>query len=209
MIDEGVIKFNHVFAAHTGEIHSDDYVELEKIREVLYKKGLIGCYSDGIGFGNLSLKRDYSEFYAQSSNPQFLISGTQTGNLPHLTGKHYTRVVDFNFQQNQVTVHGPVKASSESLTHASIYQTSSQIECVIHIHNKNIWNALIENNYPAIPKNIPYGTLEMANYAKEEVLNKSSEKLFVMKGHDEGVIFYNSNKQRCLEHVLEICDKFL
>ena len=208
MIDEGVIKFNHVFIQETGPIEHNVYAELEATRQVLFQKGLIGAYPDGIGFGNLSQIKDLSQIYETNKN-QFIISGTQTGEHAELNGAYYTQVVDYDFNQNLIKVIGPIKASSESLTHAGIYECSKEINCVIHIHNKKIWNALLENDYPTIPKDVAYGTQEMAAYAQKLVKSKSPVKLMVMQGHDEGVIFYGENLQECLDLTLDIYQKFI
>lgn len=208
MIDEGVIKFNHKFLVETEDLSKNEYSELESIRQILFQKELIGCYPGNIGYGNLSQVKDYSKFY-NTDVPQFLISSTQTGHKDRLDGGDYTRVVDYDFPSNTVYVAGPSKASSESLTHASIYNSSEKIKCVIHIHNNKIWSELLKHGYPKIPKNIAYGTREMANYASQIVDLNSKNKLFVMEGHDDGVIFYDENLVRCLDLVLEIYQKII
>jgi ribulose-5-phosphate 4-epimerase/fuculose-1-phosphate aldolase len=210
MIDDGVIKFNHNFIKKTQTIPTIEYQELESVRKVLHKLNRIGAYSNGIGFGNLSIKRNYQSHF-KTNQKQFLISGTQTGELSELTRVHYTRVVDYDLDKNEIKVIGPIKASSESLTHASIYESSNNINCVLHIHNFKIWNSLLKSTYPKIPKDVEYGTKEMAQFARKIVLGtkKNEFNLFAMEGHEEGVIFFHENLTQCLNNVLEIHKKFV
>ena len=87
-----------------------------------------------------------------------------------------------------------MKASSESLTHALIYECSAAANAVIHIHNLNLWNRLI-HHVPTSSKNISYGTPGMANEVKRlfDETTLSKEKIIVMGGHREGIISFGKN----------------
>ena len=180
-MDEGYIKFNCNWIL-SNDIPLDKVAELNMWREIMYDKGWIGLYPDGIGFGNISMRCD---------EKTFLISGTATGGLPILTKSHYSLVTNYNLSTNTVTCMGPVKASSESLTHALIYECSAATNAVIHIHNLDLWNRLL-HHAPTSSENISYGTPEMANEIKrlfaETALGK--EKIIVMGGHREGIISF-------------------
>ena len=205
MIDDGVIKFNHVFIEKSSNIPEKEFSKLELIRREIYNLNLIGAYPNGIGYGNLSIRYDYNDFY-KSDCPQFLISGTQTGEKENLDGESYTRVVSYDFCNNKVEVIGPIEASSESLTHASIYSSSKYVKSIIHIHNAKMWSGLLSENYPKIPKHISYGTQEMASYASSIVTNTENNKfqLLVMEGHEEGVIFFHEDLKSCLDNVKSV-----
>jgi len=180
-MDEGYIKFNCNWIL-SNDIPLDKVAELNRWREIMYDKGWIGLYPDGIGFGNISMR---------CNEKTFLISGTATGGLPTLTKSHYSLVTNYNLSTNTVTCMGPVKASSESLTHALIYECSAATNAVIHIHNLDLWNRLL-HHAPTSSENISYGTPEMANEIKrlfaETALGK--EKIIVMGGHQEGIISF-------------------
>ena len=180
-MDEGYIKFNCNWIL-SNDIPLDKVAELNMWREIMYDKGWIGLYPDGIGFGNISMR---------CNEKTFLISGTATGGLPTLTKSHYSLVTNYNLSTNTVTCMGPVKASSESLTHALIYECSAATNAVIHIHNLDLWNRLL-HHAPTSSENISYGTAEMANEIKrlfaETALGK--EKIIVMGGHQEGIISF-------------------
>jgi len=180
-MDEGYIKFNCNWIL-SNDIPLDKVAELNMWREIMYDKGWIGLYPDGIGFGNISMR---------CNEKTFLISGTATGGLPTLTKSHYSLVTNYDLSTNTVTCMGPVKASSESLTHALIYECSAATNAVIHIHNLDLWNRLL-HHAPTSSENISYGTPEMANEIKrlfaETALRK--EKIIVMGGHQEGIISF-------------------
>ena len=180
-MDEGYIKFNCNWIL-SNDIPLDKVAELNMWREIMYDKGWIGLYPDGIGFGNISMR---------CNEKTFLISGTATGGLPTLTKSHYSLVTNYNLSTNTVTCMGPVKASSESLTHALIYECSAATNAVIHIHNLDLWNRLL-HHAPTSSENISYGTPEMANEIKRLFAETAlrEEKIIVMGGHQEGIISF-------------------
>ena len=100
----------------------------------MHEKGLIGMYPDGIGFGNISIR---------CNENTFLISGTATGGIIDLDNSHYALVTDYNLTTNSLTCKGSINASSESLTHALIYESSPSTNAVIHIHNLALWKKLM------------------------------------------------------------------
>jgi len=156
--------------------------KINRWRKKIYDLGLIGCYDDGIGFGNISMRLNKKEF---------LITGSATGKYRILKGDHYTKVTNFNFQKNSLVCCGPIQASSESLTHAIIYQKNPDVNAVIHIHNLQLWKKLF-GRVPTTPKSATYGTpemaLEIAKLLEEENTRESG--LIVMGGHREGLVVF-------------------
>lgn len=185
-IDEGYVKYqcDWIDAPPLGQ---NLIQELNFWRNKFYQLGLIGEYDNGIGFGNLSIR------CCEIPN-QFIISGTKTGGLKALNEKHYTKVVEYNWEQNYVTCHGPIQASSEALTHAAIYEANPKINAVLHIHHYELWQELMDK-VPTTAKNVAYGTPEMAQeiirLCREE--NLGSTQILVMSGHEEGIITFGSN----------------
>jgi hypothetical protein len=206
-IDDGVIKYDRSQFQQANPLKDDEFRELEKWRKTLYDLKLIGEYlPERIGYGNLSQKCDYSKI-EESLNPQFVITGTQTGGLQNLTGSSYTRVLSFDFDNWSVKVNGPIEASSEALTHAAIYHANTNIICVFHIHDKNIWKGMCEQNYAFTPASVPYGTKEMAD-SVIQCVGDSTEGLIVMKGHEDGVIGYAKSLDQAGKLILSVYDKF-
>lgn len=180
-IDEGYIKFDINW--EMGNPLSD--VKLSDLmvwRDKMCDLGLIGFYEDHqVGYGNISVK---------TANG-FIISGTQTGHLPLLKDEHYTLVDEYNISKNSLHCIGPVKASSESLTHAAIYECSSDIKAIIHIHHKYFWNNSL-NKIPTSSAQVPYGTPDMAKeiFRLYKETSLSSDKIMNMAGHEEGIISF-------------------
>lgn len=185
MIDEGYIKYQCNWI-NSDPLSFEEIAELNQWRNKLYKLGLIGEYDNGIGFGNISIR------YSQPG--QFIISGTQTGNLSALNEQHYTRVINFDLEKNFLTCCGPIQASSESLTHATLYQANPTVNAVIHVHHLELWQKLMYK-VPTTAIEVAYGTPEMA----KEILrlfredNLIETKIIVMSGHEEGIISFGNN----------------
>lgn len=202
MVDDGVIKFSISDFQKTAPIKSPEYEDLEKVREQLFLLNLIGEYlPEKIGFGNLSLRKDYSNL-VKADFPQFLITGTQTGSLKKLNGSHYTRVVDGSLDKKSIACRGPIMASSESLTHGSLYQARCEINVILHVHHRKLWSALLKGGYPKTNKDTPYGTKEMAEEVAE-VIKKEPSGILVMEGHQDGVVFYGQNLEETAKLALD------
>ena len=185
MIDEGYVKYQCHWQ-NKPTVTWTEIAELNQLRDKLYQLNLIGQYDNGIGFGNVSIRDVRPE--------HFIISGTKTGAIPHLTEKHYTKVTQFDWEKNFVTCIGSIQASSEALTHAALYVANPAIQAVIHVHHLSLWQALM-NNVPTTNLNCAYGTPEMAR----EIMRLCQEdetrqlKIIVMSGHEEGIITFGSN----------------
>lgn len=190
MIDEGYIKFQCHWQNATAL--QEDLRELIHWRNKLLQMGLIGYYPDiNVGFGNISQKME---------GKQFIVSGTQTGHIEHIQAEHFTIVTDYNIYTNEVWCKGPVKASSESMTHAMIYENDPIVKAVIHIHSKALWKQLI-NRVPTTKKEIPYGTPEMANEITR-LFNETAvktQKIIAMAGHEEGILSFGASLQEAGE----------
>lgn len=194
MIDEGVIKYNCNWI-ETEALAEEVLPDLMEWRDRLYSLGLIGVYENGIGFGNISIRLGKS--------PQFIITGTQTGHLAHLTPEHYTLVSDFSWQQNWIICRGPIKASSESLTHGALYSHQPEIGAIIHVHHPQFWKQLMFQ-VPTTQPDVPYGTPQMAaemfRLFTEE--NLASEKILVMAGHEDGFLSFGHDLSEAGEVLL-------
>ncbi|MBE9043546.1 class II aldolase/adducin family protein [Pleurocapsales cyanobacterium LEGE 10410] len=185
MIDEGYIKYR-CYWSQVPAIAETEIAELNQWRTKFYQLGLIGEYDSGIGFGNISIRLDRFS--------QLIISGTQTGGIANLTAQHYTKVVDFDWQENYVVCEGLIKASSETLTHAAIYAANPSVNAVVHVHHRQLWQKLLDR-VPTTNPNCAYGTPEMA----EEIIrlcqqpSTQQQKIIVMSGHEEGILTFGKS----------------
>jgi L-ribulose-5-phosphate 4-epimerase len=194
MIDEGYIKF--ICNWQQTKIPAlENMNDLLEARNFLFQKKLIGYDTlHKVGYGNIS-KRIFEN--------QFLISGTQTGHIENLNINGYSYAESFDIEKNTVNCIGPVKASSEAMTHAAIYLLDKKITGVVHVHHKGLWESLLKK-LPATKKEISYGTPAMANevsrLAKEENLLK--HKIFAMTGHEDGIISFGETMQEAMKVML-------
>lgn len=182
-IDDGYIKFQ-CNLEKTGVVIPDAvFSEINKWREKMYLLNLIGAYENGVGFGNISIKiPDSNRFY---------VSGSATGNFKTTGPEHYVLVTGYNFYNNSLRCQGPLPASSESLSHAAMYEAHDRIRAVIHIHHLEMWEKGIKK-YPATREEYSFGTPEIAMNIAELLRNESTRKngIIIMGGHKEGILFF-------------------
>ncbi|MBK8970437.1 MAG: class II aldolase/adducin family protein [Hahellaceae bacterium] len=94
---------------------------------------------------------------------EFVISGTQTGGKPELDASDYARVLEADVAHNRLRSTGETKPSSESLTHALLYQLSRDVVSVVHVHCPRLWGAATRLSLPCTPASAPYGSLAMVD----------------------------------------------
>ena len=115
---------------------------------------------------------------------------------------------DINVEQNKLCAYGEVEPSSESMTHGALYQKSKLINAIVHVHSPDIWRQAEMLNLASTAKEIPYGTPEMA-YAVQQLSaklmlgNTQLPILFVMKGHEDGVVAAGMSLAQCTNILLE------
>lgn len=188
-MDEGYIKFNQQWTNAPLD-NSCLWQPIEKVRASLYQQALIGVYPNGVGYGNISQRRNAQEF---------LITGSATGGESRLSAQHFALVTDFDFKTNSVTSIGETPASSESLTHAALYQLDDGIIGVIHVHHASLWSSL-KDQVPTTPDSVAYGTVEMAQAVQQLWLSSDlkKSKILVMAGHPEGIFTFGASLSEAL-----------
>lgn len=185
---EGIIKYQ--LYHQTTEPDPDwNIATINTWRTLLHQLELIGQRADrymGYGYGNIS-QRIHQE--------QFIISGTQTGGLAELSAQHYCLVEKADINHNRLYSSGPCKPSSEALTHASVYAQDPTIQCVIHAHNPDIWQATHKLQLAHTHQHIAYGTAEMAKAVSELFISGqlTQQPLFTMLGHKDGVVAFGQD----------------
>jgi ribulose-5-phosphate 4-epimerase/fuculose-1-phosphate aldolase len=185
---EGIIKFKAKWN-NLNSILKSEFEYIDPWRKLCYDKQYIGVGEDGIGYGNIS-------FRIGDSN-KFIISGSATGNISSLKIEHYSKVIDFDIEQNSLFCEGLTIASSESLSHAAIYQSNNYAKCVIHIHNNTLWKRNIEI-ISTTDSTIEYGSVEMAKAISN--LSKGNERgTIIMGGHKDGIIVFGDSFEVCIE----------
>jgi L-ribulose-5-phosphate 4-epimerase len=207
-MEEGVIKFKLDFSM-AGPVDLQPLAELNQWRTILWQQALIGqdpARYEGYGFGNVSQRIGDDD--AVRGKRCFVISGTQTGHLPELDNTHYTLVRTYDAASNAVSATGPIKPSSESLTHGMIYDLDNAIRIVLHVHSPDIWLAADSLGIPVTDSAVPYGTPQMA--AEVQRLFKETDvcekKIFSMGGHEDGVIAFGTTAEEAGEILLRTLD---
>ena len=185
---EGVIKY-HLHHKPTVANSGWNIATINTWRTILYQLQLIGQQTDrymGYGYGNISQRL---------KGEQFMISGTQTGGLAELSTENYCLVEATDLNTNTLYSSGPCKPSSEALSHASVYAQDKNIQCILHAHSPDKWQATNTLKLAYTPQNIAYGTPDMA-YAISQLFQSgqlNQQNLFTMLGHEDGVISFGLN----------------
>ena len=181
------VKFRYQRTAAKIEAF-DQLADLNACRRKLLDLRLIGLDSNGIGFGNLSVR--------DGATRNFYITGSATSGLPKLSVTDCVRVVDWDFKKNWLRYEGTAIPSSESLTHAAIYKSDSSTSAVIHCHDSVLWRTLLDR-VPTSSKAVAYGTPEMAHEIIRlfKATDVRSRKILVMAGHEGGMVTFGKNLQ--------------
>ena len=196
-MEEGYIKYDCRWIK-AKSVSSETIRDINLVRNRFYKLGLIGVYDNGIGFGNISIR----------SENNFIITGSATGGIELLDENHYVRVNDYNLEQNTLVCTGPIKASSESLSHAVIYECLPATKAVIHIHHLELWQELL-HRLPTTSKSVSYGTPDMAFEIKRLLLETTTQeqKVVVMGGHEEGILVFGNSLDEAENIMLKLYNK--
>ncbi len=193
--EEGVIKFtaDHRLRSLDPERYGALAAELAGWRQVMVLCGMVGQDPGrygGAGFGNLSVR--VGPPASGLGRRAMLISGTQTGGLARVGLGDFCVVERYDVRDNRVTSVGPVRPSSESMTHGAIYDLGPHIRAVLHAHAPTIWRRAAALEIPTTRPDVPYGTPEMAREMAR--LNRESRlaerQILSMAGHEDGIIAF-------------------
>lgn len=187
---EGVIKYQ-LDHSPADPLPEEVIAELNRWRKWMHDLKLIGVVEMPIGligYGNIS----------QCFGEGFIISGSQTGHLADLTSQHYTQVTEAYPLENRLVSQGPLPPSSESLTHAVVYQEEPSAQWVMHAHNAPIWQAADRLGLPQTSANAEYGTPEMATetarlFRETDVRERG---IFSMAGHEDGIVSFGKTAEQ-------------
>lgn len=205
---EGVIKFCLEFDDRPFLLDSSLLHELNLCRTQLLQAQLLGedpDRYDGYGFGNIS-------FRLPEEDEQYVITGTQTGHLSLLSQVDIACITGTNIEQNTLYAFGHCKPSSESMTHAALYQSCPEAQCVIHVHSPEIWQKSEILGLPSTSSDIAYGTVEMARAVQrlsQSACLKHEPFIFGMKGHEDGIVAVGTTLADCTQALLHLQDQAL
>ena len=190
---EGVVKYQLDYK-ESPPVTLDAIREVNAWRRIFFMLGLIGQDTErygGYSYGNVSCRLKHNE-------EAFLITGTQTGHIPELGPEHYTTVITCDPVDNNIAASGPVKPSSEALTHGALYHADQSIQFVFHVHSPEIWCHADSMGLTITDANIQYGTPEMAQEFERMISVKDVQQrpIIVMGGNEDGVVSFGSTAER-------------
>lgn len=189
---EGVIKF-HLEYREGPPLPAENLREINAWRRILHLLRLTGqdprSYA-GLGYGNISQR--LGPFDAPPLRRRFVISGTQTGGLAELDGGHYAVVRACDPERNRVAAEGPIRPSSEALTHGTLYDLDPDLRFVMHVHSPEIWRHARALRIPLTRESIAYGTPEMAGEVRRLLEDPAVRegRGFAMGGHEDGIVAF-------------------
>ena len=99
---------------------------------------------------------------------------------------------------------GMTKASSESMSHAVIYEQNPDINSVIHVHHVKMWKDYL-NVLPTTDPEAQFGTPRIATEIQKLIKNKKG--IIIMGGHEEGILTYGSTIEETYNLLLEYFNK--
>ena len=190
MSETGSVKFTceHIVrqVAPFAEFH-----ELNACRQQLLEARLIGVDSRGVGYGNLSIRAAEAR--------AFYITGSGASASKDLDMSGVARVTAFDFDLNWLQCEGVVTASSESLTHAAVYESDPRAGAVIHCHHAELW-ARLRSRVPTTSHEVEYGTPAMAREVQRLFCETDVRKqqIFAMGGHPDGLVSFGESMRGAL-----------
>lgn len=195
---EGVVKYRLDFSPGPA-LPANLLADLIAWQRRLHGLGLLGrdpARYGGLAYGNLSRRLDEGGF---------AISATQTADVAAPTPAHYAHVTAWDCAANQVTATGPAPPSSESLTHAALYDADPAIGCVLHVHSPAIWTHRKALGLPTTAAAVPYGTPAMADEVGRlcRELDLPGPGVLAMGGHQDGVLGFGRDADEAGGALLE------
>lgn len=207
-VQEGVIQFH---AEHQLEplpaFLDDDVLEILAWRQMLFLLKGIGQDEnryDGCGFGNVSLRVTTSA--SRRKEHGFLITGTQTGIKPNLSGADLAWVKSVEPSIEKVVSSGETLPSSESMTHSALYELDVEACAVVHVHLPNVYGCRRELGLLSTASSANYGTLAMVREVQrlQESHGLLQKKAFTMEGHEDGVVVFGRSMSEATGILLKL-----
>ncbi len=207
MPQEGVIKFRaeHRPAPLAEARYGELACKLIAWREILGLTGLVGRDPqryEGFGYGNISAR--VGPPGSPYGRRAFLITGTQTAGRRCVGLADFALIERYDYRRNRVWSQGPSGPSSETMTHAAIYDASPAIRCVLHAHSPVVWRRARQLGLPTTDAAIPYGTPEMALAVRRicESGLAPERRILAMGGHEDGIVSFGRSPEEAGEVLL-------
>lgn len=191
---EGVVRFEvrHETRLLDERVFGETARALAAWREVLARLGLVGrdqARYDGLSYGNVSARVPPMGDVGRGRR-RFLVTGTQTGGHRRVALEDFSLVESWDIAGNRVSSAGMVPPSSESLTHAALYDIAPAARVVLHGHAPELWRRAAALGIPVTRPEAANGTpamaLEVQRLYRESTLPALG--VLAMGGHEDGVL---------------------
>lgn len=144
---------------------------------------------DGLAFGNVST--------GTGAEAGFWVSATQTADLAVLEPDMAVRVEAWSIDANRVDARGRRMPSSETLSHAAIFEArGSRPTTVVHGHAPRLWALADALELPVTDPAAANGTIAIARAVRALAIDEAG--LIVMGGHRDGVLAYADSGPRAI-----------
>ncbi len=214
LFEEGVIHFqiDHRWGTLDSEVHGTLAHSLIAWRDRLLRVGLVGRDPKrygGVGFGNLSGR--LPPFPGPLGARPFLVTGTQTGGRPTLTFADLCVVTRYDPECNWVESVGPLRPSSESMTHGILYDADPTIRFVFHGHSSAIWEQARTLGLPVTDPAVDYGTPAMCREVQKTLRGAVADQrpIVVMGGHRDGILAFGETAEGAGQALLDLLSQAL
>ena len=205
---EGVIKFS---------LHTDHEVrvphDLPKAQseilgwcQVLKKMGWFGQDPhryEGLGFGNISFR--IGPRFATSGRRSFAITGSQAGARAQISKEDVALVSKYHLKQHTLWKAPGINPSSESLTHAAVYDGAPNARVCFHVHCPTVWQARHILGLPCIPISVRYGTPQMSAAIRSLCVRQKVgfDVPIAMDGHTDGLLCFSTTPERVFAALIQ------
>lgn len=198
-MEEGVIKYQLDYTPGQA-LERSSLAELIAWQRIMHRLGLLGRDPErygGLAYGNLSQR---------VLGRGFVISASQTGDRPLPGPDGYCLVTEWDCAANRIRAHGPAKPSSESLTHAALYDAGPAIGCIIHGHSPEIWRLREVLGLASSPDDTPYGTPAMGDAMAQlyQAHGFSGVGAIAMGGHVDGLVSFGRDPDEAGQEMVHL-----
>jgi Class II Aldolase and Adducin N-terminal domain len=198
---EGVLRFEaqHEWRPLEERPYGETARVLSAWRGILAHLRLLGrdpSRYEGLGYGNVSARvAPFGD--VPRGRRRFLVTGTQTAHVAQATLREFCLVESWDVAGNRVTSAGPVAPSSESLTHAALYDASPAVRVVLHAHAPELWRRARALGLPVTREGAANGTPAMAVEVQRLYREGTfaSVRVAAMGGHEDGVIAFGATAE--------------
>jgi hypothetical protein len=187
-MEEGVIKYQLDFTPGQP-LDASSLADLIAWQRIMRDLGLLGrdpARYGGLAYGNLSVR---------VAGNGFVISASQAADQAQPTAQDYCLVTAWDCTGNRLVAQGPARPSSESLTHAALYDADPAIGCIIHGHSPEIWQKREPLGLNSTSPEVAYGTpamaSEMARLYREHGFG--GQGALAMGGHQDGIVGFGAD----------------